>query len=787
MIRARFSGVLVLAGLFVALAAGAARAQFTANWLNPVSGNWNDPLQWSTNPDFPNNNGPNTYNVFLAATGAAHTVTLNQAITISNFTMSSADVTLDLTNNALSVLGDYTQSAGVLFGLGGTGSVHVGGVAHLQGATFIGVSDFRAKGGLDFSGTGDNEICDTNIFHDGGGGGWDDTGDIIMDQGSLLEIGAAATFDIRNGQSLLWTNVGAQPTVSVLGTMTKSAGATTTLTGVAFDNTGTLDVSAGVFSTDGVVLPTGTLSTGTWKVRGGANLDLVGTTILTNETTVELSDAGSAFAALDSLQTNGVAGVLTFDTGRDFTSTGAFVNDGALTARGTGTNFASAGTLLNTGTLNVETGATATSGGDLTQNGTVVIDTGSVLDVAPGSALTNLAAGTLSGGTYDIKGTLLVDNGDVATVGADVTIDGASANIINRTTGLSGIDSVVTGVNASGKLTVRNRPTFTTGGDFLVAGAGQLGVGAGTTFVVDGALLNIAAGTFTDGNFDINGTLQANDAAISVIAGTLNLDDPAGAIVDQFGGDALAGLDELTGAGNLRISNGRDLTTAGALSNAGGLTVGPRTPTNDTILTVGTVFSQSAGLTNVDGGLLMVTGDLNQTGGVIHLGGGTSRVEVGGAMNLTGGMLTGNGEINGAVFNGGSIGPGGSAGLLTIVGNMLQQPGGAVQIELGGIIPVALHDVIDIQGDLAFSGLSAGTFILTLIDGFTPSLGQTFDVILYDNAVGDFQQYVYPALGGGLSFTHQMTPNALRISVVPAPGVGAVLFAAGLFGFRRRR
>ena len=110
-----------------------ARAQISANWLNPVSGNWNDPSNWSTNPVFPNNSGPNTYNCFIAATGAGYTVSLNQDITINDLSLTSSDAILDLTSHALHVNGNYSQSAGVLRGPVAFGTMTVGGTASFTG------------------------------------------------------------------------------------------------------------------------------------------------------------------------------------------------------------------------------------------------------------------------------------------------------------------------------------------------------------------------------------------------------------------------------------------------------------------------------------------------------------------------------------------------------------------------------------------------------------------------------------------------------------------------------
>src|SRR5687767_8044243 len=76
-----------------------ARAQTTADWLNPVSGSWFDATKWSTNPFAPNNGSPPgaTYIARLGATGAPYTVDLNGAtVTLDALHVTSPDAELRL-------------------------------------------------------------------------------------------------------------------------------------------------------------------------------------------------------------------------------------------------------------------------------------------------------------------------------------------------------------------------------------------------------------------------------------------------------------------------------------------------------------------------------------------------------------------------------------------------------------------------------------------------------------------------------------------------------------------
>src|SRR5262245_65733525 len=62
--------------------------QTVASWVNPVSGSWIDPTQWSTNPAYPNNNVPPgaTYDAIINAAGS-YTVTPENNIALSNLTL----------------------------------------------------------------------------------------------------------------------------------------------------------------------------------------------------------------------------------------------------------------------------------------------------------------------------------------------------------------------------------------------------------------------------------------------------------------------------------------------------------------------------------------------------------------------------------------------------------------------------------------------------------------------------------------------------------------------------
>jgi hypothetical protein len=92
------------------------------------------------------------------------------------------------------------------------------------------------------------------------------------------------------------------------------------------------------------------------------------------------------------------------------------------------------------------------------------------------------------------------------------------------------------------------------------------------------------------------------------------------------------------------------------------------------------------------------------------------------------GNVGGNGRVNGRLTNnGGSVSPGTSVGTLTVEGNFQQNAAGTLNIELGGTA-VGQYDQLRVIGGLNGAVLD-GTLDVSLVNGFVPAVGNTFDVI----------------------------------------------------------
>ena len=156
-----------------------------------------------------------------------------------------------------------------------------------------------------------------------------------------------------------------------------------------------------------------------------------------------------------------------------------------------------------------------------------------------------------------------------------------------------------------------------------------------------------------------------------------------------------------------------------------------------------------------------------------------------------GATLGGTGSTSGNLTVSGIVNPGtAGAGTLTVNGNGVFNAGSTALFKLGGTA-ARQFDKLSLSGTLGAGGL----LDIDLINGFTPSAGNSFDILDFTTATGTFTLSL-PALGGGLSWnTSQLLTTgtisvAAAIAAVPEPGAAALALAAGgalVVRGRRRR
>jgi hypothetical protein len=180
-------------------------------------------------------------------------------------------------------------------------------------------------------------------------------------------------------------------------------------------------------------------------------------------------------------------------------------------------------------------------------------------------------------------------------------------------------------------------------------------------------------------------------------------------------------------------------------------------------------FTQTKGTTTVDGNVSAANG--------IYISGGT--------LDGNGGTLTGNLSLAGAVLS-----PGDGAnkvGELSVSGTYSQTSTSFLDIDLGGTKSGAF-DVLNIDGLASLHG----TLNVDSLSGFTPTVGEQFDIINYSSETGTFStvhctfpngdtcSIAYTSTGAVLTIDGPAAPAQSTVSASPAKRVSRGLFAGTL-------
>ena len=405
-----------------------------------------------------------------------------------------------------------------------------------------------------------------------------------------------------------------------------------------------------------------------------------------------------------------------------------------------------------------------------------------------GGSLTKLGAGTLTlgavqaygGPTTVSQGTLSLGASNRIADSSTLTVDGGSFDV-------GSFNETVASVNlVSGSIT--GTGTLTSAADYAIS-SGTLS----TNLAGSSALVKTGSGTATlSGNNTYSGGATLNDGLVvigsntalgtgTVVLGGAGLQATGGARTVanaiQLSDDAsISGTDSLTFTGNWQLSRTRQLTVE-----------------NTTTLTG--VISGARSL-NKDGlGELVLTGANTYTGGTF-IGEGTVRINnstgsafgTGAVTVASGATLTGAGSFTGAFQNNGTYAPGNSPTLATL-SSFTQGSTGILVMELGGLARGTGYDALDITGSFT----PGGTLTVSLINGFQPALGNSFDLFNFTSIGGTFATLDLADISGsGLTWDTSAlyTIGILGVTAIPEPSTYAALLGAcalTLVVCRRRR
>lgn len=145
----------------------------------------------------------------------------------------------------------------------------------------------------------------------------------------------------------------------------------------------------------------------------------------------------------------------------------------------------------------------------------------------------------------------------------------------------------------------------------------------------------------------------------------------------------------------------------------------------------GTVVSEA--------GRLDITRYTQLAGQTILNGGDGDQGDLGGVVDIQGGVLRGSGSIVGSLRNASTLQPGRDLGVITVNGAFTNRAGGIQHMQIGGNAATAYDRV---QGNSTVS--LAGTLNVTFTNGFFPTIGNTFTALTWTARSGAFDQILTP-------------------------------------------
>lgn len=403
---------------------------------------------------------------------------------------------------------------------------------------------------------------------------------------------------------------------------------------------------------------------------------------------------------------------------------------------------------------------------DLGVNSANVVLGDSILNILTGPAKT--LAGTLSipffSGRVSQAADLIIDGGKVVLGAGTWTIRGNSS-VMGNSGGQFVVDPTSSGTLS---VDVDKQATFSAALD----NRGTVEVNSGR-LLLTGPIEQVSGTVLTGGEWEVNsrGSFESTPPVLDMVNHTINTIGKDATVTIGLQGSfpqLQAGIND----GELDVRNGGVLQLAGLINNGEVTVWGDNTTkliisnslTNNgtlnilscSVVQVGNVFESQAGSTNtIDGSL-------------------TAAI-----LRFLGGKFSGNGFINGELLENilARLGPGGSAGILTVNANYVQSSTAALDIELGGLIPGVEHDQLVINGDATL----AGTLLLVPLKGFLPLVGQSYEILTVTGGTltGEFDSIVGPG-EYGIAYA----ADGVTVTVLAMPGDSDTDNDLDLFDYR---
>ncbi len=672
--------------------------------------------------------------------------------------ISLSDATATINNKSGATWNDLTAGAGDdLFGAG-TFNNDAGATIN---ANAPGLSNSISAAVVNYNGT-------VNVLQ----------GNLDWDYGSVINVGG--TINFSNGTGMFGGNALGTPTVN-------------------FNTGANLTVVSGTAQIQNTAAQITNIN-GNLTLPSGLTLNQTGQTLTVNGSLTAAS--GSTYnLSGGTLTANGPLILNAFNF-----SSGTLNGTGTVTLNGAGTwsggTFAGNLNVTAANTLNINGGTKTITGGTLTNSGTINWSAGDI-EIAGNATIANNASFVINGAVTAgsvvccANATLTINNGATGTLtvaagsGATAVLGSAqgfggvfSGLVALNNTGLVDVQTGTLRINAAG---VNGTGTGSSGSTYNVASGATLDIQGGTTTLAAGSNLTgagtlvVSSGSQGSGTLNVNGadtmtgaiavtggtlTMQATNSvtasSVSVTAGALTMNNTASTNALTLSGGTLSGTGSLA-----LLGGGTSNWSGGTFNGTGSLTVQSGATLNAS--STGTLSTSRAvsnsGTISVNGGTLQLS-LFPTNAGTINIASGATLSTNGNALaNATTGIITGNGTLNlgGAghlLTNSGTLQPGNSPGTLTINGDVTMTSSSVTNIEIQppGIVAGTDYDLITVTGAANLNG----TLNVTHLGGFTPSAGNSFQIMTYASRTGDFTNKNFP-VGFGYATTANATNYTLSL------------------------
>lgn len=421
----------------------------------------------------------------------------------------------------------------------------------------------------------------------------------------------------------------------------------------------------------------------------------------------------------------------------------------------------------------------------------------SALSIAPGGQV--FVTGSEINDTFSIG----PDSGSIPTL--RVNGAGSQLTVSNRKTVVSGLAEVsgggaatmrfldIASSNDQAKVSVGGDPSTTS----TLTLTGDLNVGLGSNAV---GTLDIGAGGQVDlPNFVVvstkSGQINVHDAGARLALGLVGYNIFGGGLNISAGGavstNPLATTDVRNGA-TILVSNAGSQFSTGIILLGQNCSLATSDNSHVAIALYLLVFQGGTVSTTAGGSIDIGPAVVNPAGN------GAIAVQPFGSLTVDGsvtgnvvnvlnlGKISGSGTINGRLINSGTVAPSNSQGTLTVQGDYTQNNGdtvalgnslgtltvqgdytqnsdGLMRIEIGGTAAGTGYDQLQVSGVATI----AGNLDVWLVNGFTPTVGQTFRIVNANSFSGGFSSIAGPSQAG-ISVSNDATGVTVTITSVVA-------------------